>query len=324
MADYTGGHSTALSPDAFQKAINAVVYEKYMRDDQPDALNARDPFFFKQSQGNEMVYLWDEDSNVGSFLETEEQADVVSEDTFIGNTKSVRQRKFMKQIPVSFEAMKTEQVGINKRAEIGTQIADRARLSQDKFTIADTYADAFAGAISTTPDGDAWASDSHTTLKGANVDNLGTPALTADGLWTMVQQLANQKAQDGELGGQVFEGIVVPFILLKKVHETLDSDLIPFSGENQVNIFQTIYGSNVRIKASVFLGSTYNANSNANTSYHVVSSNVQANRKTLVGLSSSYIPETMTTNDTAVMRSKFMETHFVASWFGSVHSNGTT
>lgn len=318
-----GGHTTALSPDAFQKAINAVVYEEYMRDDQPDNLNARDPFFFKQSQGAEMVYSWDEDSNVGAFLETEEQADVISEDTFIGNTKTVRQRKFMKQIPVSFEALKTEQAGINKRAEIGKQIADRARLSQDKFTIGDTYADAFAGNISTTPDGDAWASDTHTTLKGANVDNLGTPALDADGLWTMVQQLANQKAQDGEMGGQVFEGIVVPFILLKKVHETLDSDLLPFSGENQLNIFKTVYGTGIHVKCSTWLGSTYNSNANANTSYHVVSRNVQASRKTLVGLTSKYIPEEQTSNDSAIMRSKFMETHFVASWFGSVHSNGT-
>lgn len=318
----TGGHTTGLSPDAFQKAINGVVYEEYMRDQQPDYLSARDPFFFKQSQADEMVYIWDEDSNVGGFNEVGEQEDLPSDDTFIGNTKSVRQRKWVKQIPVSFEAFKTEQSGINKRNQIGMQIADRARLTQDKNTILDTYGDAFAGSISTTPDGDAWASNSHTTLKGINVDNLETAALSADGLWTTVQSLANQLAQDGEAGSQVFEGIAVPFILLKTVHETLDSDLVPFAGENQVNIFKTIYGQ-VSIKASIFLGSTYNPNANANTSYHVLSRNAQASRRVLVDLTTRLIPPESTANDTYIERAKYMESHFIASWFGYTGNNGT-
>jgi len=318
----TGGHTTGLSPDAFQKAINGVVYEKFMRDDQPDNLSARDGFFFRQSKADEMVYIWDEDSNVGAFNEVGEQEDLPSDDTFIGNTKSVRQRKWVKQIPVSFEAFKTEQAGINKRQMIGEQIADRARLTQDKSTIQDTYGDAFDGAISTTPDGDAWASNSHTTLKGVNIDNLETPALSADGLWTVVQSLANQKAQDGEAGGQVFEGILTPFILLKTAHETLDSDLVPFAGENQINVFKTIYGQ-VSIKSSIFLGSTYNSNSNANTSYHVVSRNAQASRRVLVDLSTRLIPPEATANDTFIERAKYMESHFIGSWFGYVGSNGT-
>lgn len=294
-----------------------------MRDQQPDALTARDPFFFKQSRGNEMVYVWDEDSNVGAFNETEEQQDVVDDNTFIGNQKTVRQRKWMKQIPISFEAMQTEQAGINKRSQIGVQIGDRARWTQDKTTLQDTYGDAFAGSISTTPDGDAWASDSHTTLKGITVDNLETAALTADGLWTVVQSLANQKGQDGEGGGQLFEGILVPFRLLKAAHETLDSDLNPETGENAINFFKTVYGAAIRIAGTVILDSTYNTATNAATSYHVCSRNVQASRKVLVDLTNKLILPEMTANDTYAERSKYMESHFVGSWFGSVHSNGT-
>ena len=292
-----------------------------MREQQPDNLSAQDGFFFKQSQANEMVYVWDEDSNVGAFRETGEQETITSEDTFIGNQKTARQRKWIKQIPVSFEAFKTDQVG--KRAQIGSQIGDRARLTQDSTSILDTYGDAFAGSVNTTPDGDAWASDTHTTLTGVNVDNLETVALNADNLWIVVQSLANQKAQDGEAGSQVFEGIVVPFILLRTTHETLDSDLIPNSGENQENFFQTVYGSQVRIKASIFLGSTYNSATNANTSYHVCSRNVQACRRTLTGLSMTLIPPEQTANDTYIERARYMESHFIQSWFGSVHSNGT-
>jgi len=322
MPTYTGGHTTGLSPDATQTAIDGVAWEEYMREQQPDYLSARDGFFFRQTDADEMVYIWDEDSNVGAFNEIGEQEDVPSDDTFIGNQTTARQRKWVKQIPISFEAFKTDQVGIGKRAKIGEQMGDRARVRQDTTTVQDTYGDAFDGSVSTTPDGNSWANNSHTSLKSVTIDNLETAALSADGLWTTVQSLANQFAQDGEAGSQLFEGIVVPFILLKTVHETMDSDLIPFSGENQENIFQTIYGS-VRIRASIYLGSTYNSNTNANTSYHVVSHNQQASRRVLSGLEMNIIEPQYTANDTYVERARYMESHFIQSWFGYVGNNGT-
>ena len=119
----------------------------------------------------------------------------------------------MKSIPISWEAFKADQVG--KRERIGKQVGDRARLTQDFKAILNTYGDAFDGAVSTTPDGDAAASNSHTTLTGATVDNLETGALAPDALWTCVTSLANQKAQDGDPGSYVFEALVVPFTLYK-------------------------------------------------------------------------------------------------------------
>ena len=147
--------------------------------------------------------------------------------------------------------------------------------------------------------------------------------MNSDNLWTVVQSLANQLAQDGEAGSQVFEGIVVPFILLKTVHETLDSELIPFSAENQSNLWSTVYGSEIRIKASIYLGSNFNSNTNAATSYHVLSENQQACRRVLTGLETTLIEPKYTANDTFVERARYMESHFVQSWFGSVHANGS-
>ena len=267
-----------------------------------------------------MAYVWDEDSNVGGFDETDEQEEITNADTFIGNTKTKRIQKWTKQVPVSIEAFMADQVG--KRAKIGSQIGDRARLTQDKKAILNTYGDAFAGSINTTPDGDAWASNSHTTLKGVTIDNLETGALNADNLWVGVQSLANQKAQDGEAGSYVFEGILNPFILYKTAKETLNSTLVPFSGENQINFFDTVYGT-VRIGATIFLGSTYNSNTNANTSFHVLSSQHAANRKVLRDLWTSLIPPENTANDSWLYRGRFLEMHFPESQHGSVHHNGT-
>lgn len=267
-----------------------------------------------------MVYVWDEDQNVGRFLETDEQADIVTSDTRIGNQATKRQRKWMKQIPVSFEAFKTDQVG--KRERIGQQIGDRARLSQDQFGILDTFGDAFDGSVNTTPDGDAWASNSHTTLSNTTVDNLETAALSADALWTTVQSLANQKAQDDEAGSYVFEGLLVPFILYKTAKETMASQLVPFSAENQINLFDTDYGT-VRIAASIFLGSTYNTATNANTSYHVVGENHMNQRKVLSGLSMTLLGPEHSANDTYQYRARYMESTFPESWSAYVGNNGT-
>lgn len=317
----SGGHSYNLSPDACQTEIDAVAWEVYQRAQQPGYLSANDDFFFKQSSEPLLAYTWDEDSNVGAFNETDEQEEITSDDTFIGNTKTKRMQKWTKQIPVSNEAFNADNVG--KRAKIGTQIGDRARLTQDKRSILNTYGDAFAGSINTTPDGQALSSDSHVTLKGVTVDNKETVALSADGLWTVVQSLANQKAQDGEAGSYVFEGILVPFINYKTAKETMNSQLAPFSGENQINIFDTDYGT-VRIAASIFLGSTYNSASNANTSYHVVSSSHMINRKVHAELSTKLILPEWTANDSYAYRGRFLEAHFPESFSGYVGSIGTT
>lgn len=315
-----GGHTAALSPDAVQTEIDGVAYETYQREQQLGYLSARDSFFFKQSDEPSLSYTWDEDSNVGGFDETDEQEDIADSDTFIGNTKTKRMQKWTKQVPVSDEAFHADKVG--KRQRIGEQMGDRARLTQDKKAILNTYADAIAGSLNTCPDGDAWASNSHTTLKGVNVDNLETAALSADGLWTTVQSLANQKAQDGEAGSYVFEGLLVPFVLFKTARETMNSELVPQSGENAVNIFDTDFGT-VRIAASIFLGSTYNSNSNANTTYHVVSSQHMCNRKVHRALYTSLIPPENTKNDSYIYRARFLEAHFMESFSGYVGNQGT-
>lgn len=317
-----GGHTYNLSPDACQTEIDGVAWEKYQRKQQPGYLSSRDEFFFKQSTERLQAYTWDEDSNVGAFDETDEQEEFTDTDTFIGNTKTKRMQKWAKQIPVSAEAFYSDNVG--KRERIGSQMGDRAQLTQDKKSILNTYGDAFSGSINTTPDGQALASNSHVTLKNVTVDNLETGALNADNLWTVVQSLATQRGQDGEVGSYVFEGILVPFILYKTAKETMDSSLVPFSGENQINIFDTIFGT-VRIAASVFLnsGSGLNPNSNANTSYHIVSSSHMINRKVNREFYTDLIDPTKTANDSWIYRGRFSEAHFPESFSGYVGSNGT-
>ncbi len=296
------------------------MWEEYDRESQPSYLSAQNEMFFKTSGIDTYKFVYDEDSNVGMFEETGEQEEIRRTDTRIGNQTTATVVKYMKSIPISWEAFKADQVG--KRDRIGRQVGDRARLTQDFKAVLNTYGDAFDGAVSTTPDGDAAASNSHTTLSGDNVDNLETGALAPDALWTAVTSLANQKAQDGDAGSYVFEGLVVPFTLYKTAKEVLNSSLIPNSAENNLNIFDTDYGT-VAIKASIYLGSTYNGNSNANTSYHVLSRNHQVTRKIFSELNTDLIEPKYSDNDSWEHRSRFAEVSFWGSWNGYVGANGS-
>jgi len=317
----SGGFNGALSPDAVKTAIDGVMYEEFTRVQAPGYLSATDSFFFKQDVTNKYAFIWEEDSNVGAFQKTEEQEEIYNTDSFIANPKTKYSQKYTKQIPVSDEAFRADQV--SKREAIGRQVGDRARVTRDRFGILETYGDAFAGSVNTTPDGQALASNSHVTVRGQTVDTLETGALTPDNAWTMTVSLANQIGQDGDAGGHVFEGTVVPFVLYKTAREVLNSTLIPNSAENNLNIFDTDFGS-VQIAASIFLGSTYNSATNANTSYHFLGRNHAIVRQTFYDLTSSLIRPEATTNDSYVFRYKFHETTFPGSWTAYVGANGTT
>ena len=317
----TGGFTTTLSTDACRTAIDGVMWEEYSREQNPGYLSAFDDFFFKQDTLDKIAFIWDEDSNVGEFNQTGEQEELTNTDTFIGNQKTKVSQKWTKQVPVSDEAFRTDQHG--KRARIGQQVGDRARVTQDRTMVQDTYGDAFAGSLNTTPDGLSLANDAHVTLKGFTVDNLETGAFTPDNAWTLTNSLAQQKAQDGDAGGHVFEGALVPFTLYKTCKEVLNSALIANSAENNLNVFDTDYGE-VRIRASVFLNSQYNANTNANTSYHFVGRGHNIIRKVLYDITTVMIEPQYTANDTYLHRSKYHEAHLNGTWTAYVGANGST
>ena len=317
----TGGHTGQLSPDAVKTGIDAVLYERFTRTMQPQYLSASDSMFFKQDDTQMVAFIWDEDSNVGEFEETDEQGEILNTDTFIGNTKTKYSQKYTKQIPISDEAFRADKVG--KRKRIGTQVGDRARQTQDRKAILSTYGDAFAGSINTTPDGKALAANDHITLKGATVDNKETSALTPDGAWTLTNTLANQRGQDGDAGSHVLEGALSPFVLYKTMKEVLNSELIANSAENNLNIFDTDYGE-VQIRASIFLGSMYNSASNANTSYHFIGENHQITRMVFYELYTTMISPEYTDNDSYALRSKFHEATFPGTWTAYAGADGTT
>lgn len=320
MAYFTGGHTTRLSPDAAQTAIDGVAWEEYERDEQSAYLSSRNATFFNQDTMNTIAWIWDEYSGIPNVESHGEQEEVRTVDVIIGNQTTKRAVVFKNDYPISWEAFKTDQVGLRDR--IGRDAGDAARRTQDYGAVIDCYGDAFAGSVHTTPDGSALAANAHTTLNGDSVDNLETGALTPTALWTLVTSLQAQLGQHGDFGGNIFGGILVPLTLYKLAKEIMDSTLLANSGENNLNIFDTVFGQ-VAIKQSPLLGSAYNTAANANTSYHVIATKHHITRRVLSEFQLEMIEPKYTKTDSYVERVRFAEVTYPETYFGYAGSNGT-
>jgi len=311
----TGGHTTLLSPDAAQTAIDEALFEAVARPLAPSYVGVDSPVFFRTSPIDTIAYIWDEDSNVGGFLETSEQEEIKSENTFIGNQKTVRLKKWMKSIGVSVEAFKTDQVG--KRQAIGEQIGSRMRVTKDRTAMVRVYGDAYDGNYFTTPDGANLASNSHTLLKtGGTEDNLETGALTPDTLWTTFVSLTTQMGQDGEISGiHSPRGLLTCTTQYKHLKEILNSELIADGGENNLNIFETDYGR-VALGQSLYLNSAWDSGTYKATAIHIVSDYHRISRKVLSDIENDLIEPRYSRTDSWEYRSRYLEVAFPASWEG--------
>ena len=317
----TGGHTTLLSPDACQTAIDEALFEALDRPNAPSYVGVDNSLFFKTSPIDTIAYIFDEDSNVGGFLETSEQEEIKSENTFIGNQKTVRVKKWMKSIGVSVEAFKTDQVG--KRQRIGEQIGSRMRVTKDRTAMVRLYGDAHNGTYFTTPDGANLASNSHTALKtGETVDNLETGALTTDSLWTAFVSLHTQKGQDGEISGiHSPKGLLTCTTQYKHLKEILNSELIADSGENTLNIFETDYGR-VAIGQSLYLNSAWDGGTYKSTAVHLVSDYHHMYRKVLSDVENDLIEPRYSRTDSWEYRSRYLEVAFPSTWEGYLGMQG--
>ena len=321
MANITGGHTEGFSSAAAQTELDTILFTEFEREESPDYLSSRNELFFKQISRDRKSFIWQEWSNVGEYEEHEEQEDIKRTDVRTANKTTVNLVKRMKSIPVSSE-MRADDVH-DTDSVLVRNLGDRLRLTQDKRAVLRTYADGFDGNVHNAPDGKSLYNNLHTTISGDKVDNLETGSLNPDNLDILVQSLTNQVAHDGELGSFVFGGILVPPARYKTAKETMDSELVANSAENNMNIFSTVYGT-VAIKMSQFLGSGQNSATNADTSYYIVSREHQIIRATHTeGVTTDLIEPRFSNTDSWEYRARYREETFPGAFHGTAAATGT-
>lgn len=307
---------------AIKSGLDEIFFGMYEREQQPGQVLATDALFFLQTSTTWGAIQNAESSGPGDFTETQDDEDVPEANIRIGNKQTLDVKDYNRDIPFPQSFLEDSEKYAVKQDAVG-KLGIRAQTSRDKFAFQRSYGNPFDATNNPTPDGAALSSDTHTTLSGDTVDNKETGALSPDNLKILVRSLKLQKAQDGDLGGHLFSGLIVGLNLFETAKEITDSELKPGGALNNLNWVSNLYPG-VYLGTSEFLSSTYNTlNTNVDTTYGVISRNHYITRATRVPITTEWVDPIYDRKRRAFYRARFRERVYPGTWEGVVMSTGT-
>ncbi len=315
----TGALQTGI---AIKSGLDEIFFGMYEREQQPGQVLATDALFFRQKTTEWGAIQNAESSGPGDFTETVDDEEVPEGNIRIGNKQTLDVKDYNRDIPFPQSFLEDSEKYAIKQDAVG-KLGVRAQTSRDKFAMFRSYGNPFDSTNLPTPDGQALSSSSHLTLSGDTVNNIETGTLSPDNLKILVRDLKLQKAQDGDLGGHLFSGLMVALNLFESAKEITDSELKPGGALNNLNWVSNLYPG-VYLGTSEYLNSTYNnLNSNVDTTYGVVSRNHYITRAVRIPIDTEWVDPIYDRKRRAFYRARFRERVFPGTWEGVVFSNGT-
>lgn len=300
--------------------LDEIFDSAYEQAKQPGTVDATDGLFFKQDDTDWLTVQYAESQGPGQFRAHVEDEEVDDATVRVANRTTAEIFEFDRDIAIAQRYQESSQA-YGTVARWIEELGIRARTSRDEQAFIRSYSDAFSGV--TTPDGAALISNSHTALSGDTIDNLETGTLTSDNLETVVHSLRVQKAQDGSLGSCHADGILTASNLHPTAMRITESELRPGVTDNDLNYWSKVYPGLV-VGSAEWLHSTYNTyNTNANTSYFVVSRMHSITRAVRVPIQREYVEPRLDRKRRAFYRARFSERVYAGTWVGIVGSNGT-
>lgn len=310
-------YGSGNNPNLVKTAVDEVLYSAYDYPRQPGFAGAENALLFNQQTIDRGAVITMEYQPPGKF-ETEieeEERKLATVRTANSTTRNVSKWTKTLKIPMEFYEDDLHD-SVNKTIQM---VGFRARTTQDENAM-----DIYAGGFDTTTTNDSaylW-SNSHTNLNGDTIDNLETGVFNGDNMETLVRKLMEQKGQDGEAGSHIPVAFLVPPILFPDANEILKSELKANVTDNNLNYFSLIYPG-LQIFESIFVGGTYHAYTNANTSHYLVSQNHSIMRWVRIPLETQLVPPDTDDRDRWTYKARYREVCGAISWEGAVASNGT-
>lgn len=321
--DNGAGTAPGLNPgNAVKSGLDEIFFSRYDRDEEPGQVLALDTTFFRQTSTTWGAIQNAEFSGPGDFNETIDDEEVPQGNIRVFNKQILDVKDYNKDIPFPQSFLEdSEKYAIKQNAV--AQLGLRAQTTRDKFCFLRSYGNPFDATNNPTPDGKALASATHLTGSGDTVNNIETGVLSSDNLKILVRDLKLQKAQDGDLGGHVFKGLITALNLFETAKEITDSELKPGGALNNLNWVSNLYPG-IYLGTSEYLNSTYNnVNTNVDTTYGVVGSNHYITRSTRVAISTDWVDPIYDRQRRAFYRARFRERVYPGTWESIVMSNGT-
>lgn len=304
----------ATSQNVAHTALDFVYKQGYQDEAQISRGRARatDPLVFKQESTNSDKVIYDQFGGGGLFAQrTNEEAEIQQSSPRATNNVVLSVLEFADAVDVPKNFMDDEKHGVVK-ANV-QDMGRRLRLTQDDYNL-DRWSLGFTTVV--TNDAIAWFSNSHVAIDGTTVDNLETGVLTPANLETLIVSLGRQKNQGGILGHFDANLLLVPLNLLKEGSETIDSDLLAGTGNNNINYLSRKYPG-LELKFSPTLDDT------STTAYFLASREHSCKRWVREAQGSNYIDWSISKNKVGTYQSWFREVTAPISYEGTAASSGT-
>lgn len=240
--------SSFLSPNAVKTALDTVLFPKFNTAQIPQIAYADTASIFNQDSADSGAVVTEIFKGTGGWEEKAEEADINGGSFKTGNTKTFTVAEFARSldIPRTFAADAKFSL-VNKAV---SDMGMRGRTTRDKQAMG-LYRGGFT--VTKTNDGQFLFDDAHALMSLGTVDNKTTAVLTETSLYDGTVALSEQKAQDGEIAGNVPAVLLVSPKLFKLAVEITKSSLRSGTANNDMNIFYSdLY--NIEVRQSNFLG----------------------------------------------------------------------
>ncbi len=288
-------YNSNLNSDVVKTALDGVWDQTFDGGSHPGNATAETAAIFNQDTVSNSAVILDLFSGVGEYKSRSEEQNVALANPRITNQKTFSVSEFANSVDIP-KVFFDDQMHSSYEKMVKS-MALRARTTRDKNAFAPFRNN------STTSDGVALISDSHTAIAGHTVDNRVNAVLSETALNTAIVLLRDMKSQDGEIDGQMARVLLVPTALYKSACEISQSELRSGTANNDMNVYLTKYG--ITVMTSPYLGAGVTGGSDAN--WYLLGDNHSMTRWVRQGVQTDLVPYEVSRNNVYTYKASFRE-----------------
>lgn len=304
----------ALNPTVVKTELDTIFVQEYEYPVGPGVATAETPEIFKQMTVDNSAHIEAVLSGGGGFWQLKgEEAPVAQASPRVANKVTYTVSTYANSLQISKEFFDDNMH--NTYGEMVRKFATNARSTRDKNAFA-IYRNAFT--TTTTADGVAWFSASHTTIADGTVSNLTTGALTPTTLNAAIVLMLEMKSQDGVVMGEQPSYLLVAPAGFKNAMEITGSELVNNSANNAVNVYSSVYG--IKVFQSPYLGANVGG---SDTAWYLLGRNHAATRYLRQEVTTDLVDYIYSTINNYIYKGMFREVYGVTDYVASVASLGT-
>lgn len=234
-----------------QQLLDEVVFGQYNDPfSDPYMASVRDEMVMRQKSTDTSAHTTANFAGPGLFSAKTESHRPEQDSVQIDQYETTLVNTFAKDVDLSMEFFEDEEFDIV--VEMLRELGLMARITSEIEGMG-IYRD-----NATTNDGVGLISNSHLTINGDTVDNRVGSALSPDSLNDAITLLGEQQNQRGVLIYRNPRCLLTPYALFKDAVEQIDSELLPDTADNNINVVMSRYG--IEAKRSSYLGAAQGGN----------------------------------------------------------------